>query len=64
MMAMLGEDCGEFRGEGFGGGEFRVGSEVGGSDIVADLAENVDDDSCTGAVRSVMLFSTQSINGL
>jgi len=63
MMAMLGEDCGGFRGGGFGGGELR-GSGVRGSDIVADLAENVDGDSCVGVVWRVMLFSTQSINGL
>ena len=62
MMAMLGEDCRGFGG-GFEGGKFG-GSGVGGSDIVADLAEKVDGDSCEGAVRSVMLFSTQSINGL
>jgi len=59
MMAMLGEGYGEF-----GGGEFRIGSEVGGSDIVVDLAENVNSDSCVRAVQSVMLFSIQSINGL
>ena len=62
MMAMLGEDYGGF-GVGFRGGEFGS-SGVGGSDIVAILVERVDGDSCAGAVRRVMLFSTQSINGL
>ena len=71
MTAMLGGEDG-VGGDGDVRGDVGVGSErgleygleVGGSWIDTVLAEVIYDDSVAGAVRSIILPSTQSINGL